>query len=193
MPTAEIVAQAVRLGARRRAVRPFRLDLGPSGDRRGARARSRARCRPRSSSMAACSRPTTGARFWPKEPHVDAIVRGEGEETARQLIAALERQTPLRDVRGIAYRGERPAGGDARRRSVDPRSRRLSRRLGADRPRALQLLGRIARRRRAVLARLSAPLQLLRPARLLDALASPRSGAVRARSWRGCIASTACA
>jgi anaerobic magnesium-protoporphyrin IX monomethyl ester cyclase len=39
-----------------------------------------------------------------EEPHVTAIVRGEGEETARQLIAALERKTPLAHVRGIAYR-----------------------------------------------------------------------------------------
>jgi anaerobic magnesium-protoporphyrin IX monomethyl ester cyclase len=39
-----------------------------------------------------------------EEPHVAAIVRGEGEETARQLIAALERKTPLAHVRGIAYR-----------------------------------------------------------------------------------------
>jgi anaerobic magnesium-protoporphyrin IX monomethyl ester cyclase len=39
-----------------------------------------------------------------EEPHVAAIVRGEGEETARQLVAALERKTPLAHVRGIAYR-----------------------------------------------------------------------------------------
>jgi anaerobic magnesium-protoporphyrin IX monomethyl ester cyclase len=39
-----------------------------------------------------------------QEPQVDAVVRGEGEETARQLISAFERQSPLRDVRGIAYR-----------------------------------------------------------------------------------------
>ena len=39
-----------------------------------------------------------------EEPHVDAIVRGEGEETIRQLIAALETQSSLGNVRGIAYR-----------------------------------------------------------------------------------------
>jgi anaerobic magnesium-protoporphyrin IX monomethyl ester cyclase len=39
-----------------------------------------------------------------EEPHVDAIVRGEGEETARRLLAACERQVPLGSVHGIAYR-----------------------------------------------------------------------------------------
>jgi anaerobic magnesium-protoporphyrin IX monomethyl ester cyclase len=39
-----------------------------------------------------------------EEPHVDAIVRGEGEETIRQLIRALQTQSPLDRVRGIAYR-----------------------------------------------------------------------------------------
>jgi anaerobic magnesium-protoporphyrin IX monomethyl ester cyclase len=39
-----------------------------------------------------------------EEPHVDAIVRGEGEETVRRLISAFEAQTPLRSVHGIAYR-----------------------------------------------------------------------------------------
>lgn len=38
------------------------------------------------------------------EPYVTAIVRGEGEETARQLMLALEKKTPLLAVRGIAYR-----------------------------------------------------------------------------------------
>ena len=35
---------------------------------------------------------------------VDAIVRGEGEETARQLMRALEADTPLDAIRGIAFR-----------------------------------------------------------------------------------------
>lgn len=39
-----------------------------------------------------------------EEPHVAAIVRGEGEETARQLIAAIEAGRPLADIRGIAFR-----------------------------------------------------------------------------------------
>lgn len=38
------------------------------------------------------------------EPYVTAIVRGEGEETARRLVAALGNGTPLSDVPGIAYR-----------------------------------------------------------------------------------------
>jgi anaerobic magnesium-protoporphyrin IX monomethyl ester cyclase len=38
------------------------------------------------------------------EPYVTAIVRGEGEETARRVIRALEGKTPLAGVPGIAYR-----------------------------------------------------------------------------------------
>lgn len=41
-----------------------------------------------------------------EEPYVHAIVRGEGEETVRQLIAALRDGTPLSDIKGIAYRTE---------------------------------------------------------------------------------------
>ncbi|MDP2763630.1 MAG: cobalamin-dependent protein, partial [Brevundimonas sp.] len=48
--------------------------------------------------------------FWREilagEPHVDVIVRGEGEETARRLVAALERQGDLPDIPGIAFRRE---------------------------------------------------------------------------------------
>jgi anaerobic magnesium-protoporphyrin IX monomethyl ester cyclase len=39
-----------------------------------------------------------------EEPYVTAIVRGEGEETARRLIAALQHDLHLADVPGIAYR-----------------------------------------------------------------------------------------
>ena len=39
-----------------------------------------------------------------RQPCYDAIVRGEGEETALQLVNALERGTPLDTVRGIAWR-----------------------------------------------------------------------------------------
>lgn len=39
-----------------------------------------------------------------KEPYVTAIVRGEGEETARKLIAALEADKPLDAIDGIAFR-----------------------------------------------------------------------------------------
>lgn len=46
--------------------------------------------------------------FWrdilESEPWVDAIVRGEGEETARRLICALESGSTLDAVRGIAFR-----------------------------------------------------------------------------------------
>jgi len=38
------------------------------------------------------------------EPHVDAIVRGEGEETTRRLVAALRDGIPLARVAGIAFR-----------------------------------------------------------------------------------------
>ncbi|MFG1222443.1 magnesium-protoporphyrin IX monomethyl ester anaerobic oxidative cyclase [Xanthobacter wiegelii] len=38
------------------------------------------------------------------EPHVTAIVRGEGEETARRLMAALHAGAPLADIPGIAFR-----------------------------------------------------------------------------------------
>jgi anaerobic magnesium-protoporphyrin IX monomethyl ester cyclase len=44
------------------------------------------------------------------EPHVAAIVRGEGEETARCLMRALEQGTDLAAVAGIAYR----EGGEPR-------------------------------------------------------------------------------
>jgi anaerobic magnesium-protoporphyrin IX monomethyl ester cyclase len=38
------------------------------------------------------------------EPYVTAIVRGEGEETARRLVRAIEQRTPLANIAGIAYR-----------------------------------------------------------------------------------------
>ncbi len=40
-----------------------------------------------------------------EEPCVTAIVRGEGEETARCLMAALQHKRSLSDVPSIAYRG----------------------------------------------------------------------------------------
>ena len=46
--------------------------------------------------------------FWreilAEEPHVLAVVRGEGEETARRLMQAIAKGEPLGDVPGIAYR-----------------------------------------------------------------------------------------
>ncbi len=41
------------------------------------------------------------------EPPIDVVVRGEGEETARRLVRALEQRTPLAEVAGITFR----AGG----------------------------------------------------------------------------------
>lgn len=38
-----------------------------------------------------------------EEPYVTAIVRGEGEETARRLMAALAEECPIHDIPGIAY------------------------------------------------------------------------------------------
>lgn len=38
-------------------------------------------------------------------PYVDYVVRGEGEETAVELMAALEERRPLESVLGITYRG----------------------------------------------------------------------------------------
>ncbi|WP_343520917.1 cobalamin-dependent protein [Sphingomonas sp.] len=46
--------------------------------------------------------------FWREilrdEPYVDAIVRGEGEETTRRLMRALDKGLPLDDFPGIAFR-----------------------------------------------------------------------------------------
>jgi anaerobic magnesium-protoporphyrin IX monomethyl ester cyclase len=38
------------------------------------------------------------------EPQIDVIVRGEGEETARQVMRALRNGTSLEEIRGIAFR-----------------------------------------------------------------------------------------
>ena len=39
-----------------------------------------------------------------EEPYVTAIVRGEGEETTRRLMAAIQNGEPLRGVPGLAFR-----------------------------------------------------------------------------------------
>lgn len=39
-----------------------------------------------------------------REPYVSAVVRGEGEETTRQLVAALESGRSLFELSGIAFR-----------------------------------------------------------------------------------------
>jgi anaerobic magnesium-protoporphyrin IX monomethyl ester cyclase len=41
-----------------------------------------------------------------EEPHIDVIVRGEGEETETRVIRALETHAPLHAVPGIAFRKE---------------------------------------------------------------------------------------
>lgn len=41
-----------------------------------------------------------------EEPQIDVIVRGEGEETARRLVRALERGEALSSIPGLAYREE---------------------------------------------------------------------------------------
>jgi anaerobic magnesium-protoporphyrin IX monomethyl ester cyclase len=48
-------------------------------------------------------------------PHVDVIVRGEGEETCRQVMRALASGTSLEEVRGVAFlrKGQVHATGDA--------------------------------------------------------------------------------
>lgn len=50
-----------------------------------------------------------------EQPQVDVIVRGEGEDTAVKVMAALEAGSPLDDVKGIAFRklGAPLATGDA--------------------------------------------------------------------------------
>lgn len=39
-----------------------------------------------------------------EEPQIDVIVRGEGEETAVQVVRALETDAPLDDIPGVAFR-----------------------------------------------------------------------------------------
>ena len=98
--------------------------------------------------------------------------RGDDRRTCRMRSNGA---LPLSDVAGIAYRDDLGRPFATATGPHDRRPRRLPRRLGADRPSPLQLLGRQARRRHAVLARLPASVQLLRPARLLDPLAASRS------------------
>lgn len=51
--------------------------------------------------------------FWREilatEPWVDVIVRGEGEETARKLIKAINDDNPVNDIRGLAFRKNQTA------------------------------------------------------------------------------------
>jgi anaerobic magnesium-protoporphyrin IX monomethyl ester cyclase len=103
MPTSEIVATAVRL-------RPDAVLFGHSGSTSGHPVIAEVACA--IAGVLPAARIVYGGVFptyhWreilEQEPHVDAIVRGEGEETARALMAAFEAQSPLGGVRGIAYR-----------------------------------------------------------------------------------------
>ena len=168
-----------------RIVRPLRPDLGPSRYRRSGR-RSQLRCHAYRSSMAGSSRPITGAEILSQESYATAIVRCEGEETVRRLMRALEPRQPIGEVAGVAYRkAGRPCATRPAPVIRDLDAYRIGWELIDRAP--LQLLGRLARRGGAVLAWLSALLQLLRPTRFLDALAASRSGSLRIRS--GAVAS----
>jgi hypothetical protein len=119
-----------------------------------------------------------------QESYATAIVRCEGEETVRRLMRALEPRQPIGEVAGVAYRkAGRPCATRPVIRDLD--AYRIGWELIDRAP--LQLLGRLARRGGAVLAWLSALLQLLRPTRFLDALAASRSGSLRIRA--GAVAS----
>ena len=128
--------------------------------------------------------------FWreilAQEPHVHAIVRGEGEETGRRLMGAIARNEPLSEVPGIAYREEgEPVATDAAPVITDLDAYRVGWEL-IDHAR-YSYWGGQARGRHPVFPRLPSSVQLLRPTRLLDALAPPRP---RSACPRDCAASS---
>lgn len=175
-PAADLVAEAVAWAARR-AVRSLRLDVGPPGHHR--RGRVIACLLPQVAIVYGGVYPTYHWReVLDAEPYVTAIVRGEGEETARRLMAAIEAGRPLGDIDGIAFRDTSgPRATRAAAVIADLDAYRVGWEL--DRPRALQLLGRQARRHRAVLARLPAS-EPSRPDRgFWNPLAPSQSRAVR--------------
>jgi anaerobic magnesium-protoporphyrin IX monomethyl ester cyclase len=104
MPTGAIVAQAVEL-------KPDAVLFGHSGSTSGhpvieAVAQAIIAALPRAKIVYGGVFPTYHWReILADEPYVTAIVRGEGEETARRLIAALAAGTDLGAIAGIAYRG----------------------------------------------------------------------------------------
>jgi len=103
MRTADIVAQA-------RARRPDAIMLGHSGSTSGHPVVCALTCALREALPDAWIIyggvfPTYHWRdILNEEPQIDVIVRGEGEETAPRLIAALASGRPLLAVRGIAFR-----------------------------------------------------------------------------------------
>lgn len=105
MPISEIVRQAA-------AWRPDAVLFGHSGSSSGhpvAMAVSRAvrRALPDATIIYGGVHPTYHWReILAAEPQVDVIVRGEGEETCRRLVAALAAQTGFTDIPGLAFRDE---------------------------------------------------------------------------------------
>ena len=80
MPLGALIAEIVRHRARRRALRPFRLDLRASGHRRSRARHRRAAAATCASSMAASFPPITGARFWRRAlGHRDRARRRRGD------------------------------------------------------------------------------------------------------------------
>ena len=167
---------------RGRPDRPFRLNLRPSRPSPRSRAPCAQRC-PQAWIIYGGVFPTYHWReILAQEPQIDVIVRGEGEETIRAAHPRARDSQPSADCSRHCL--SRNSGEPV---ATPPAP--LIRDLDAYRVgwelidlSALQLLGRPARRGGAVLARLPAPLQLLRPARLLDALAAPRPDKLRRRA-----------
>ncbi|CUS44609.1 MAG: magnesium-protoporphyrin IX monomethyl ester anaerobic oxidative cyclase [Pseudomonadota bacterium] len=103
MPVERIVAETV-------AAKPHAVLFGHSGSSSGhpiisMTARAVAAALPGISIVYGGVHPTY---FWREilrdEPYVHAVVRGEGEETARLVMRALECSTPLDAIEGIAFR-----------------------------------------------------------------------------------------
>ncbi len=127
-----------------------------------------------------------------EEPQIDLIVRGEGEETCRRVVACLAVGRSWDDVPGIAYRRR----GQIHCASPAPLIRDLdSYRVAWEliEHRRYTYWGGKCRRGRPVLAGLSAPLHLLRATRFLDALATPRPAPLCCRTGPPATASMACA
>ena len=118
-----------------------------------------------------------------EHPAVDVVVRGEGEATDARARGDAGRRRRSRDRSGDRVP---PAGrrrGPDRRAPADRGPRRVAHRLGAHRGLG-PVSGLRARPRcgRAVLARLSPHLHLLRPVDVLEAMAAPRRHSVRGRA-----------